>query len=120
LIVDLGLVLVLGLVVYRGTRILTLDAISNPWREWLHRRVQEVGAENRSFARWGYTLLTCPFCLSVWCSFIAVALYGWLVLDEWLGWEYPFVALAVAGTAALAVSVDMRLNRDAEPGPPLP
>ena len=117
---TLAVVVILALVVYRGTRIMTLDSISRPWREWLHGQVQEVGADKRSVARWGYTLLTCPFCLSVHLAFLTVLLYGWLVLDTWLGWEYPFAALAVAGAAALAVSVDMRLNRDAEPGPPVP
>lgn len=117
---ELGIVLVLGLVVYRGTRIMTLDTISNPWREWLHGQVQQVGADKRSFARWGYTLLTCPFCLSVWLAFIVTLVYVVLVWPRWIGWEYPFVALAVAALAALAVSVDMRLNKDAEPGPPAP
>lgn len=112
---DLALVLGLGLVVYRATRVFTIDTISEPWREWFYRQVQKVGADKRSLARWGHTLLTCPFCLSVWFSFLFVALYVALVgvagADDWLGWDYPFAALAVAGAACLMISVDLRLNK---------
>jgi hypothetical protein len=112
---HLALVVFLGLVVYRATRVATTDKVSQPWRDWLLRKVQESGADNRSLARWAYTLLTCPFCLSVWLSFIIVALWV-LWPGDWDGLgEYLFDSVAVAGVVALAVSVDHRLNE--QPGP---
>jgi hypothetical protein len=112
---HLALVVFLGLVVYRATRVATTDKVSQPWRDWLLRKVQESGADNRSLARWAYTLLTCPWCLSVHASFVLTALYVWLVLPSWIGWEYLFDAVAVAGAAALMIAVDHRLTTD--PGP---
>ena len=94
----------LGLVVYRLSRILTMDSISEPWRHWLLRQ-----ADSR-WSRWGFKLLTCGFCVSVHLSFILVALYVWLVLPEWIGWEYLFLTLATAGAASLMVAVDVHMT----------
>ena len=41
-------------------------------------------------------LMECPFCASAWLAFGGVALRAW-----WDWWQYPAVALALAGVVAL-------------------
>lgn len=41
-------------------------------------------------------LVECPFCVSIWLAFAVVALRVW-----WGWWQYPAVALALAGVVAL-------------------
>jgi len=112
---HLALVVFLGLVVYRVTQAATLDTVSQPGRDWLLRKVQEAGAENRSAARWTYKLVTCPWCLSVWLAFILVLVWV-LWPGDWDGMgDYLFTAVAVAGVAALALDVHIRLTHDSGP-----
>lgn len=107
---TLAVVVILGLVVYRAARVLTVDKISQPWRDWLLRQVQHAGAETRSAARWAYTLLTCPWCLGIYLSALVVAFYSLVVADRWLGWEYPLGLLAVAGAQSLFTAADLKLT----------
>lgn len=76
--VLLGLI-VLALAVARGTRIVTEDTVSGPFRRWLVRRLGET--------HWLTYLFHCPYCASVWlglgagafaCAVLAVS-WWWLV-----------------------------------------
>ena len=109
---GLAAVLILAFVVYRIARVMTVDAISDPWRAWLYSQVQNTGPDKRSFARWALKLLTCPYCLGVWLAFIVVLFWSLVVADDWLGWEYPLAALAVAGAQSLMTSADKKLTQE--------
>lgn len=109
---GLAAVLILAFVVYRICRVATVDAISDPWRAWLYQTIQNREPTNRSLLRWAFKLLTCPYCLGVWLSFIVVAFWSLVVVKAWLGWEYPVAALAVAGAQSLMTSADARMTRE--------
>lgn len=123
LIVDL-------LAIYRLTRLVTKDSLLNVPRWWILRRwpsedttfpsslvvdrvtsggmelgvlsdsrvpvyLDEEGWKADNPHKWS-ELLECPFCASVWVAFAVVALRVW-----WDWWQYPALALALAGGVAL-------------------
>jgi hypothetical protein len=51
-------VLLLTLAVYRVTRLIVADGITDPWREWVEDRTGEDSS-------WSY-LAACPWCVSVY------------------------------------------------------
>lgn len=110
---SLALIVILALAVYRVTRVVTVDKISDPWRKWLYAKVQNADPDHRSVARWAYTLLTCPFCVSVYGALLATAFAVWLILPTWPGvGEFLVAWVAIAGAVALMASADARLNRE--------
>jgi hypothetical protein len=59
-----------------------------------------------------HSLITCPFCCSVWFSGAAVAVWVWLILPTWPGIGVVLFAVgAVAGAARLMVSFDMAAHK---------
>ncbi len=99
---SLTVVVILGLAAGRGARLLANDTIFEPLRQKLY------GWQSHGRAgRWAYSLVMCPWCLSVWLSAIAVAWWIWLILPTWPGWGEALVGwMATAGAAALFVSAD--------------
>lgn len=83
LIIFLFWLLLDGLAVYRLTRLVTVDTITDPWRSWL------TGA----FTGWLIELLVCGWCLSVWIA-AGVVVLTWLFPLQW-----AWVALALAASA---------------------
>jgi len=75
---------VVALAVFRLTRLLIVDSITDPIRDY--------------FTRWEFTdeLLACPWCTSIWLSVPAAAMFWlWPELTYWL--SLPFAFSAVAG-----------------------
>ena len=111
--IGLSEVLILGLVAYRLARALAVDKIGEPVRRWLYRS----GAK-RKLGSWGFALVSCPWCNSVWFSLLGVAWTTWLILPTWPGiGEFLIGWAAVSGVAALLLSADLSLKKwlDAEP-----
>lgn len=109
---TLLVLVVLGLAVYRATRLVVRDELTRPLRDrWLgplfergeHRYVEvrpglhrgeEPPLRARLTAQLAY-LASCPWCLSVWLSLGAV-----LLVVPWPGWRWLLLdVLAVAGIA---------------------
>lgn len=87
--------LIVALAAYRVTRLVTLDRISQPAREWLKRRAK------RADARLAY-LVTCPWCVGMYVSAAAVAL-----ADIWTSMPLP-----VAQWLACSTVVGLMGSRD--------
>lgn len=65
------LVVLLGLVVARATRLWRDDTISEAPREWVEYRLDNAG-RLAGLRSWLAKLLECPWCLSGWLSILAV------------------------------------------------
>lgn len=104
--------LVLSIAVFRATRLVTSDTISEPWRDRLRQRShrtfhrQEIDGtvvatrlderDDRPFSLWAWKLVTCPWCIGLWISAFAIGSYltwGAAVLDV----AYVLSSSAVAG-----------------------
>ena len=86
---------------YRLARLVTVDTLLSPLRNWFLRR---SGTVMETFA----DLLTCPWCFGVHVSAVLVA-------AVWASIGLPLPALwfaAVPGGQALLASIDARLNVD--------
>lgn len=75
----------------RLVRLVTVDTIAEKPRAWVvvtaHRLAPRAG-------RWADTLLSCPYCLSVWVAAGVAA--SWAVWGHTVAWQ----AVALAGTAS--------------------
>lgn len=91
--------LLLAAAVGAGAFIVTVAEISRSIHVWVDRRK----AEQLQPWTWLQKLLNCPFCVSVWLSFIATLIWRPAVLPYF--WPFGFVAtsLAMAGLAMLVV-----------------
>lgn len=102
---TLTLLLITTIAVARVTRLITVDKIFEPFREWLIRVNGDTG--------WITYLAFCPWCMSVWVS-TALVPPAWflthapdtLALTSWIG--LPLTVLAVAHLAALILTKENR------------
>ena len=95
---------ILALGVGSGSFILSLSQVSLPLRTWVHGRCRP-GAPRWKAWKWLFDLLSCPFCVSVWLSLAAMAVYRPEVLPYWWPVGYVTVSLAVSSVAMAAVLV---------------
>jgi len=104
---TLPVIIILGLVAYRFSRLIAHDAIAEPFRKKVYASQATLGRAGR----WLNTLTTCPFCLSVWFSFAGVGWYAWMIAPTWPGWgEFLLAIPAVAGVAAILAATDLALT----------
>jgi len=78
--------LLVTLATARVTRLVVVDQISAPTRRWIAIRFGEKG--------WLAYLFHCPFCMSVWLSFIGSA--AWIMLASMTWWLWLPGALAMS------------------------
>jgi hypothetical protein len=71
--------------VFRLTRLVVQDTISDPFRRWL----------DRNFTGGLVTLFSCPWCMSVWFAGGAAA----ATYFAWFVWQWVALAFAAAGAA---------------------
>lgn len=98
--------LVDALATFRLTVLVTADAITDRWRDWIRRRgwtydagrpelpipvPTMLGARFRAL----HTLVTCPWCISIWLA-AGVVIVTRLVPDVW---QYAAMALALSAVA---------------------
>lgn len=76
-----------SLAVYRVTRLVTRDTITQPFRDWLVR----------DWHGWVVELLQCPWCFSIWVAAGATV----LTYFEWGTWKWIAAGLAFAALAGL-------------------
>ena len=97
---------VLALAVGSVAFTLTRSKISSSYRVWLAGR-----APKNKFWQWMFDLFSCPYCLSHWLTFIAVAVYRpWIISRPFAGtgWvviQFVVTSLAVVAGAALTTLV---------------
>jgi len=104
---TLGVIVIIGLVAYRLARVLAHDKIGEPVRNWAYK----VSVEHGRAGRWLNSLITCPFCLSVWFAILGVGWYAWLISPTWPGWgEFVLAIPAVAGVAAFLSAADLAMT----------
>lgn len=94
---------VLSLGIGSGSFMLSLAQIFAP----LRLRVLERGRRH-GFCKWLYSLLNCPFCVSVWMSLIANAVWRLPLLPFYWPLGYLAVSLALSSGAMAAVLVIRR------------
>lgn len=102
---DVITAIVLALAIGAGAFIISSARISLPLRMKL--RIKQQG-EIGPFRKWLSDLANCPFCVSVWLSLAATAIYRpWLVSLTRGGYILSFVAtaLAISATSMLPVLV---------------
>jgi hypothetical protein len=104
--------LLIGLAAYRLARAVTLDTISEPFRNWVHAHayntfrpkpgetVPHVTVKSRPWS-WCYGLVSCPFCASWW-----MAVGGYVLWAGAWSMDCAVGAVASAGLASLFVCVD--------------
>lgn len=95
---DFNLVhlVLLALAVFRITRLIMQDEISEPFREWVWKKYPP------NTTKIGY-LISCPWCLSIWVAVFLVVLYVFV----------PWIAIPVAAVFALSAVaglIDQKLN----------
>lgn len=91
---------VLSLGIGSGSFILSLAQIFAP----LRLRVLERGRRS-GFFKWLYSLLNCPFCVSVWMSLVANAIWRLRLLPYFWPLGYLATSLALSAGAMAAVLV---------------
>lgn len=94
---------VLAMGIGSGSFMLSLAQVFAP----LRLAVLERGRRSGLF-KWLYQLLNCPFCVSVWLSLAAEAIYRIRVLPYFWPVGYLTTALALSSGAMLAVLVIRR------------
>lgn len=100
---TLAVIVIIGLVSYRLARVIAKDKIGEPVRKWGYKMAVEHGKPGRYLN----AFVTCPFCLSVWFSFLAVVWYAWMIAPTWPGWgEFLMAIPAAAGVAAILSAGD--------------
>ena len=95
-----ALLVVYALAVYRLTRLVTTDTITDGVREWLRVRAYgRVGYDDKGSALgvWAFGLVTCDWCSSIWLGFGAM-----------LAWKYGgtpsnLVAVALSYSAVAGI-----------------
>jgi hypothetical protein len=104
---TLPLIIILGFVAYRLSRLIAHDAIAEPFRKRVYASQAYLGRAGK----WLNTLTTCPFCLSVWFTFAGVGWVTWMILPTWPGWgEFLLAIPAAAGVAAILAASDLALT----------
>jgi len=99
-------VLVLGLVVYRISRILPVDAVAEPVRARVEMWTYPEAAPSRpKFREWVGQLLSCPVCLSWWIAAVVVIFWSLVVVGVWPGWFFLILWPAVAAVSAVTALV---------------
>lgn len=95
-----------ALAVYRLTRLVVRDSITERAREWV-RLMAYIGVDEQTgallgwsgpggaAARWTFQLVSCSWCMSVWLGAIVVALTATVPGV----WQYPGMALALSAIA---------------------
>ena len=76
----------------------SLAKISRPPRMWL-------AARTGKFSVWCFGLVSCPFCVAVWLSLAATAVYRPWLVTTWRPLDFMVTALAMAAAAMLPVLV---------------
>ena len=76
----------------------SLSKISRPPRMWLAARTGKLGV-------WCFELTSCPFCVAVWLSLAATAVYRPWLVHMWRPLDFAVTALAMAAAAMLPVLV---------------
>lgn len=110
----LAVVVVVGLAAYRLARVIAHDKIGEPVR----KRAYKASVEHGRAGRWLNSLVTCPFCLSVYFAAAAVIWWAWLVAPSWPGWGAVLLAIpAAAGVGAVLSAVDLALTTYVEKHP---
>jgi hypothetical protein len=90
---DFFIFFVNALAVYRGTKLIIDDKITEPAREWFFDRWSPVNT-------WTY-LFTCPWCVSIWLAGIAVA-GQYLIPQVWFPIALVGALAAVTGLITIA------------------
>lgn len=85
------------LAAWRATRAVTVDAITQPFREWLVRWSFSERAGH--WREWVHDLLTCQHCLGFWLSGLVAA--AWAFGDGLGGYQGLVLWWAVAGGQSL-------------------
>lgn len=67
------------LAAYRLLRLVQIDSITRPWREWFWRVTQP-----RPRLRYWRPLLACPWCASIWIAGGVLAMNAWGGVFWWL------------------------------------
>lgn len=82
---------VVALAVYRITRLVVSDTLTEPLRERTTYKLREIG-----FSGWLKDLLDCPWCASIWLGAGAtVMVFCWPRVTFWL--SVPFALAAITG-----------------------
>ena len=89
--------MILGLAVYRTTRLITLDQITAPLREWVWRHFPP------ECSKLGY-LLTCDWCTSFWIGSLYLAAY---ILNN----DVTLVVAAIFALSAVAGIISVWLDK---------
>lgn len=114
--------LVLAASIGTASYILTWAKVS----DGLRQRLQQAAHRDRArqecaaakFWAWASDLFRCPFCVSVWLSLFATAIYRPLLVREFLPVDFLVTALAVSCTSMGAVFViGKALGRYTPPAP---
>lgn len=92
--------IILAMGIGSGSFMLSLAQIFAP----LRLKVLERGRTS-GFFKWLYQLLNCPFCVSVWMSLIANAIYRIRLVPYYWPLGYLVTALALSSGAMAAVLV---------------
>lgn len=99
---DLALLLVASLAGCRVTRIVMIDTIADPIRQWVWRR---YGVDSKPGI-----LLGCPWCVSWWVSVVLVG-FSWLAGMTSSLWV---ALLLIPAVAYLTPAIGRIIERDAE------
>lgn len=110
---TLAVIVIIGLAAYRLARVIAHDKIGEPIR----KRTYKAAVEHGGPGRWLNSLITCPFCLSVWFAVLGVGWYAWMIAPTWPGWgEFLLAIVAVAGVGAILSAVDLALTEYVDRG----
>ena len=105
-------VTVIGLAAYRIARVIAHDKIGEPIR---HRAYESI-ARYPKFGVWLNSLVTCPFCLTVYASAGGVAWYSLTI--AWPGAGAVLLMIpAAAGIAAVLSAADLAMTMYVEKHP---
>ena len=109
---TLPVVIVLAFAAERLAMALGIEKVGEPVRKFLYRKQATWGRTGR----WLHNLGTCPWCLSMWFSTLAVVVWIWLVLPAWPGIGVAiFAVLGTAGACRMMVSIEMAVHKYVEP-----
>lgn len=93
------------LAVFRIWHLFAVDVITDRPRRWLTERAWTDAGEPRAGAtagrwRWLLTLLTCPWCVTIWGGAVVAAGWLWLPGDVWQAGCAVLCWSALVGLAA--------------------
>jgi hypothetical protein len=91
--------IILALAIGAASFTVSMTKIFAPFRVWA------VAHNKNRFGKWFSQLVACPYCLSHWFSFGAVAIYRPRLVHMFLPLDYLVTALAMAGTSMLVCLV---------------